>query len=119
MSNFLRRHNTYTDKSDNSKDINRNLGILTNIQNFCKKYQLSFHPETGGGDPIEIIIEALETMIIRNEFKRVGPAGDSVTNPYIKIGICIKDKKTLYGYFTPTEIHDVSQLDSRIFLIED
>ena len=112
MSVISRRHRTC---SDSSKNINRNLGILSNIQKFCKKYELSFRPDTGSGDPIEIIIESLETMIIRNEFKRVGE-NVSETNPYLRMNIHLNDKKILCGYFTASEICDISKLDSRIVL---
>lgn len=96
---------------DENKHLGRSLGVIQNIMKFCTKYDLSFNPHE---EPINLILGSLETMVLRNEFKRVGPHDDM--DPYVRMKVYVDNKKALCGYFKTSEISDITKLDPRVTL---
>ncbi len=92
----------------------RTLGKIQQIYGFCKKYGMSFRALQGNEDPINLIIETLQTMILQNEFKRTTAEVDGVL--YIRMDILFNDNKIMSGYFTTEEIVNIEKLDSRLSL---
>jgi len=92
----------------------RTLGKVQQIYDFCRKYELSFRALQGNEDPINLIIETLQTMILQNEFKRATSEVDGVL--YLRMDILFNDNKIMTGYFTTEEVVDIEKLDSRLSL---
>ena len=84
--------------------MNHRIGIISKIFQFCDKWNLSKRP----GEPIDMIKEALTTMVLRNEFKRVGENPDNIS--YIKTKILYNEDTICLGYFTPEQLADISEL---------
>lgn len=97
------------DENVKYNNVDRRIGIISKIHGFCDKYNLSKNV----GEPVSLIREALITMVLRNEFERVGENADK--NKYVKIKISIPSDMII-GYFTPEQIDDIAKLDTRIMI---
>ena len=100
------------DECYHNKMISRNLGRITKIQEFCNKHGLSCRSISSKEDPIKLMIEALQTMVIKNEFKRVGENKDDIS--YTKHPVIFNGETLFCGYFTDDEIKDISEVDKRL-----
>lgn len=92
------------DNTRQHNPMNHRIGLISKIFQFCDKWNLSKRP----GEPIDMIKEALTTMVLRNEFKRVGENLENVT--YVKVKILNNDEVLCIGYFTPEQLSDISEL---------
>lgn len=105
-------HTYNSDRDEVSKITSRSLGIISNIQDFCRKQGLSCRTIRGSEDPLNLMIEALDTMVLKNEFKRVGETDEL----YIRMKVYIDDKKVLTGYFTTEQINAIKSINNRLTL---
>lgn len=94
---------------------NRDIMMLADIHSFCKKYRLSCNASNNVEDPIDILIDAVQTMAIKNEFKRVGENKDTVS--YNKYSVVSNGDHLFYGYFTDDEATDISKVTSKLKVI--
>ena len=94
---------------------NRNIMMLIDIHSFCKKYGLSCKTLNNVEDPIDILIDAVQTMAIKNEFKRVGENKDAIS--YNKYSVVSNGDHLFYGYFTDDEATDISKVTSKLKVI--
>lgn len=84
------------------------LGVVSNIHSFCDKNGISKHV----GEPVELLQDALVTLVIHNEFKRVGEEADD--EQYIKVRVLYNGNVMIIGYLTTEQVYDLSQIDTCI-----
>ena len=92
---------------ENKRAMNRRLSLIQNYQDFCKRHGLSFNIPNNDESPDHSFISSLETLILKNEFKRNIDRTDGVV--FIKVDIYRDGKHVLSGYFTTEEIDDISK----------
>lgn len=90
----------------------RHLGRIQRIHSFCEKYNLSRRIPYDSEDPIRLLIEAVQTLAIKNEFRRVGENKDEIS--YNKYSISLNDEIIFCGYFTEEEANDITHVDPRL-----
>lgn len=91
---------------EDKRAMNRRLSLIQSYQEFCKRHNLSYRIPGNDESPTYSLISSLETLILKNEFKRNIDRIDGVA--YIKVDIYFEDKHILSGYFTTSEIDDIS-----------
>lgn len=92
---------------EDKRAMNRRLSLIQLYQEFCKRHGLSYRIPNNDESPIYSFISSLETLILKNEFKRNIDRTDGVA--YIKVDIYLEDNHILSGYFTTEEIDDISK----------
>ena len=92
---------------DDKRSMNRRLSLIQSYQKFCKRHDLSYRLPNNDESPIYSFISSLETLILKNEFRRNIDRIDGVA--YIKVNIYLGNKHILSGYFTTEEIDDISK----------
>ena len=85
-------------------NMSHRIGIISKIFKFCDKWNLSKHV----GEPVDMIKDAITTIVLRNEFKRVGENAEQES--YVKVKVTYNKEILCIGYFTPEQISDISEL---------
>lgn len=98
---------------DKDEEI-RHIGLLCNIHHFCRKYELGCHTINKKDDILEAFIDVLQTLAIKNEFRRVGENNENTK--YTCYSILLRNKHCFYGCFTDEESKDILSVDPRIKL---
>ena len=96
--------------------INRRIGLIQKYQEFCKRHVLSYRLPNNDEDPTNSFIESLETIVLRNEFKR-HINEDKHETIYLRMKVYTNKRKVLTGYFTTEEIADINKTAPELSMV--